>query len=59
MAFDKSIYYMRKIFIYPLFFILFAACKNNKNKTEISEENETEKTENTKKITKKDNRINA
>ncbi len=50
---------MRKIFIYPLFFILFAACKNNKNDKEIAGGNNNEKSINTKKITKRDYSINT
>lgn len=42
---------MKKLFISTLFFILFAACKNNKKD---NSNNNTERTESTKKITKRD-----
>lgn len=50
---------MKKIVTYSLFFILFAACKNNKIDNKTTGEDDTEKTDNTKKITKRDYSINT
>src|SRR4051794_1589325 len=50
---------MKNIFIYALFFILFSACKNNKNENKTGDdENKSENTEAAKKITKRDYSIN-
>ena len=50
---------MRRLLACSLFFILFTACKNNKNDSKTTVEDNSKKTENTKNITKRDYTINA